>query len=175
MKKIISIGAMIIVVVAGMFFWLTSDSNVVAKKDMSANDGFENINNFKPGVYKAEYDSPDSRGWKAFFVMDVAENGSVKNIQYDYLRSDGQMKTKDAKYNEAMIAKNGIGPMQYVPRLSKSLLVFGNPDEIDNITGATHSCRDFKLFAKKVFQAAKEGTKTTIVLPQPDQPSTRAK
>lgn len=157
--------ATIIVVVGGVFFWLTSDSNVVAK---NTEEVFENVNNFKPGVYRVEYDRPDFRGWKAFFVMEIAENGSMKKVEYDYMRNDGQLKTKDVKYNEAMVAKNGIGPAQYAPRLAKSLQIFDNPDEIDNITGATHSCHAFKIFASKAFQAAKEGKTSTILVPQPE-------
>lgn len=165
MKKIIGIVTTIIILVGGIFFWLIDDSNVVAK---SKEDVFENVNNFKPGVYKVEYDKADFRGWKAFFVMEIANDGSMSKVEYDYIRSDGQLKTKDVKYNEAMSSKNGIGPTQYVPRLAKNLQVFGNPDEVDNITGATHSCHDFKTFAKKAFQAAKEGKTGTIILAQPD-------
>lgn len=122
----------------------------------------------QPGIYKVEYDKPDSRGWKAFFSMEVDNNGEIGNSNFDYVNPSGQLKTRDVAYNANMKRKSGLGPSEYCPRFTKNLQVYQDPEQIDGITGATTSSRDFKTFAQAAFHAAKTGNHATIYIPQPD-------
>ncbi len=122
----------------------------------------------QPGLYKVEYDKPDFRGWRAFFSMEVDSTGEIRGSSFDYVGPAGRLKTHDAEYNKRMKSKSGLGPSEYCPRFAKNLQVYQDPGQIDSITGATMSSRDFKAFARAAFNAAKTGNQATIYLRQPD-------
>ena len=128
----------------------------------------EAVSKLKPGTYKVEYDQPDFRGWKAFFVMEVNATGEMEEITFDYINSSGGLKTQDVEYNKRMRSKSGVGPSDYCPRFVKNLRVYQNPDEVDGITGATHSSHDFKDFAQAAFKNAQIGNQSTVYIPQPE-------
>lgn len=122
----------------------------------------------KPGVYKVEYDQADFRGWKAFFSMEVNPEGVMQNVAFDYIDLAGGLKTKNLTYSHTMKKKSGVGPIEYCPRFAKNLEIYQNPDQVDGITGATASSRDFKVFAKAAYEAAKSGNTATVYIPQPE-------
>jgi major membrane immunogen (membrane-anchored lipoprotein) len=126
------------------------------------------VSSLKPGSYRAEYDQPDFRGWKAFLIMEVNTAGEINNIQYDYISTAGVLKTQDAAYNQRMKSKNGLGPSQYCPRFAKNLQIYQDPAKVDGITGATQSYKNFKDLAQAAFDAAKAGSRTVMLVPQPE-------
>ena len=151
-----------IIIGASYFFFIKEDNKTQTVKKVQV------VSDLKQGVYKVEFDKPDFRGWRAFFSMSVDERGEIKEVVYDYVNKDGGMKTQDEKYNRAMMNKNGVGPKAYCPRFAMNLLIYQDPDKVDNITGATHSADYFKEFAKAAFKSAKQGDMTTVLLPQPE-------
>lgn len=130
----------------------------------------QRLSDLQPGVYKAEYDTLDSHGWKAFFMMEVNEVGEVAAVTFDYYDNAGQLKTQDAGYNKAMRSKNGVNPASYCIRFAKNLQVYQDPEQVDGITGATQSFRGFKELARQAFAAARTGNQATVYLKQPDPP-----
>ncbi|MFZ7104305.1 MAG: FMN-binding protein [Peptococcaceae bacterium] len=123
----------------------------------------------KPGSYRVEFAEPDSRGWKAFFVMEVNTSGEIAEVNFDYLSVDGKLKTQDSEYNTRMKAVNGLGPGEYCPRFAKNLIVYQDPDQIDGITGATSSYHGFKMLAQAAFAAARTGSQETVYISQPQE------
>lgn len=160
----------VVCVLIGGLFVFFSDNDVQQQAP-------ETVSNLKPGIYKVEYDRPDFRGWKAFFVMEVNAVGEMETVTFDYVNSSGILKTQDVEYNKRMRAKTGIGPSDYCPRFVKNLQVYQNPDEVDGITGATHSFHSFKTFAQTAFRNAQTGNHATVYLPQPElvDPSVKEK
>ena len=132
------------------------------------------VSELKAGSYRAEYDKPDMRGWKAFLTMDISNAGEITNIQYDYISTAGVLKTQDTAYNQRMKSKNGLGPMQYCPRFAKNLQIYQDPDQVDSITGATQSFKNFKQLAKVAYAAAKAGSRSTMLVPQPEADNPQA-
>ncbi|SCM81025.1 conserved hypothetical protein [uncultured Sporomusa sp.] len=121
-----------------------------------------------PGTYSAMYDQPDWHGWKAFFIMKINDGGEIEEATYDYVNKSGDLKTQDQAYNQEMINDSGLGPSDYCPRFAKNLLVYQNPEEVDAITGATHSSRAFKELAQAAFKNAQTGDQAPIIIPQPE-------
>ena len=143
-------------------------------KQAEQQQGPETASKFIPGVYRAEYDKADSKGWKAFLVMEVTTGDEIDKVQFDYVNASGTLKTQDLGYNKQMKSKNGIGPIEYCPRFAKNLMVYQNPDEVDGITGATHSSHDFKTLSQAVYKAAQSGANSTIYIPQSEPADTEA-
>ena len=160
MKKIVIVVSCIII--TGLFFVFYPFHQEKQNKVLGA------TSQLNPGIYKVEYDTADFRGWKAFLVMEVTPEKEIGDIKFDYVNNSGIVKTQDLEYNKKMKSKNGIGPMDYCPRFAKNLRIYQNPNEIDGITGATLSSRDFKVFSQAVFKAAKNGDTSTIYIPQPE-------
>jgi major membrane immunogen (membrane-anchored lipoprotein) len=121
----------------------------------------------KPGTYRVEYDQPDSKGWTPFFTMEVDTDGVVVDVTFDYRWEDGSLKTADQEYNKRMKSVNGLGPSEYCPRFAKNLIIYQDPDQVDAITGATISSREFKELAQKAFANAKEGIQETAYISHP--------
>jgi major membrane immunogen (membrane-anchored lipoprotein) len=160
-RKFVAISALCSVFVLAYIF-VFSASNIQAEKPQ------EKKSQLKPGIYKAEYDKADFRGWKAFFSMEVDAAGEIKSSSFDYVNQSGQLKTRDTEYNNKMKSKSGLGPSEYCPRFAKNLQVYQDPNQIDAITGATMSSRDFKTFAHAAFNSAKTGDLSTIYIQQPE-------
>lgn len=162
MKKFIALFFVCIISFISYNFYLTTPAEEIAGKNVEKNILL------KEGTYKVEFDHPDFRGWKAFLVLKINSDGKMEEITYDYINKSGLLKTKDEAYNKAMKNKNGIGPSEYCSRLAKNLVVYQNPDEVDSITGATHSAHYFKEFAQAAFKNAQSGNTATVYMPQPE-------
>lgn len=121
-----------------------------------------------PGTYTVKYDQPDWHGWKAFLIMKINDKGEIEEVTYDYVNKSGDLKTQDQAYNQEMKRESGLGPSDYCPRFAKNLQVYQNPEEVDAITGATHSSHSFKQLARAAFKNAQIGDHSLIIIPQPE-------
>ena len=122
------------------------------------------------GTYSVIFDEPDSTNWKAFMSIEVL-NGEIISADYDYEgtgENQGKLKSEDLAYNEAMFATKGTNPAIYLKKLEEALLLHQNPDEVDTVSGATTSSRDFRTFTKALLEAAKEGNKEQLTIEQPE-------
>ena len=120
------------------------------------------------GTYSVIFDEPDPTNWKAFMSIEIL-NGEIVSADYDYEgtgENQGKLKSEDIAYNEAMFATKGTNPVIYLEKLEKALLLHQNPDEVDTVSGATTSSKDFIAFSTALLEAAKEGNEEQIILKQ---------
>ena len=115
------------------------------------------------GSYRAEYKNFDKYGWKPFLEL-VIEDGTVVSANSDYVNKKGKLKSKDAAYNARMKKKCKTSPAEYKPLMEKQLLKKQSAENLDGISGATHSFQNFRILAKSIFKNAKIGKTETIVL-----------
>ena len=102
---------------------------------------------FEDGTYTAE-SQPDERGWKGVIEI-VVEGGEIVSVDYDELDEEGNRKSEDDEYAEAMKGASGVSPAEAYEQLETALVNRQDPDEIDLVTGATSSSEQFKSLAKE--------------------------
>ena len=113
------------------------------------------------GTYKLVEKNLDENGWKTDFTITVVD-GMITESNYENLDKDGNKKSEDEGYQEAMAEKVGVGPKEYFPELNDQLVDKQDPSEVEVVTGATHSSDSFKEYAQQLVDAAKEGNTETI-------------
>ena len=121
------------------------------------------VGELQDGTYKLEEKNLDDNGWKVNFTM-VVKDGKIAESNYDYVDKDGNLKSEDEGYQEAMKEKTGTGPAEYIPELNAELVAKGDPAEVEVVTGATHSAEAFKMYAQQLVDAAEEGNAETIMV-----------
>ncbi len=107
----------------------------------------------KDGSYKSEFDTFDDHGWKGQVEITVADG-----------KESGDLKSKDAEYQEKMTKVSGIGPVEFSTQYAEALVEKQDPATVDAITGATTSGDDFKLLADAAIQHANDGKTETAVV-----------
>ncbi|GAA0776211.1 hypothetical protein GCM10008908_29180 [Clostridium subterminale] len=117
----------------------------------------------KDGSYKSEFDTFDDHGWKGQVEITVAD-GKITDAKFDYVNEAGDLKSKDAKYQESMTKVSGIGPVEFSAQYAKALVEKQDPATVDAITGATTSGDDFKTLADAAVQYANDGKTETAVV-----------
>ncbi|MBC1766187.1 FMN-binding protein [Listeria seeligeri] len=121
------------------------------------------INNgatMEDGTYKLE-EQNYAHDYRVVFSIDV-KDGKITKSDYNYVNKDGKLKTDDADYEKNMKAKEGTGPVEYIPELNKSLVDKQAPAEVDTVSGATNSSNQFKIYAAQLENAAQNGNTDTI-------------
>lgn len=113
------------------------------------------------GTYKLVEKNLDENGWKTDFTITV-KDGKITESNYENLDKDGNKKSEDEGYEEAMKEKTGVGPKEYFPELNEQLVEKQDASEVEVVTGATHSSESFKEYAQQLIDAAKEGNTETI-------------
>ncbi len=117
----------------------------------------------KDGSYKSEFDTFDDHGWKGQVEITVAD-GKITDAKFDYVNESGDLKSKDAEYQEKMTKVSGIGPVEFSTQYAEALVEKQDPATVDAITGATTSGDDFKLLADAAIQHANGGKTETAVV-----------
>ena len=120
----------------------------------------------KDGSYRAEYNTADQRGWKAF-VETTVEGGQITAATFDYANEEGALKSADEAYNTSMKEKAGTSPAEFGPALAESLVASQDPAKVDVVTGATHSTEDFKTLATALMANMQEGNTEVVVVEAP--------
>lgn len=141
-------------------------SSEVASSEVASSEVLSSettVGELQDGTYKLEEKNLDDNGWKVNFTM-VVKDGKIAESDYDYVDKDGNLKSEDEGYQEAMKEKAGTGPAEYIPELNAELVAKGDPAEVEVITGATHSAEAFKLYAQQLVEAAEEGNTETIMV-----------
>lgn len=113
------------------------------------------------GEYKLTEKNLDTNGWKTYINMTV-KGGKITKVDYNNVNADGKLKSEDDEYEKNMKDKTGIGPKEYIPQLSKSLVDSQNTEGISVVSGATHSTHLFKMYAAQLINAAQRGDTTPI-------------
>jgi major membrane immunogen (membrane-anchored lipoprotein) len=115
------------------------------------------------GTYAGTYDAMDSHGWKPQMTL-VVKGGKIADLTFDYVNKKGELKTKDAGYNKAMMAKNKTNPEKAYPELAKKVIAKQDAP-VDTVTGATSSSANFNALAVALVAKAKAGDKAATLLP----------
>jgi major membrane immunogen (membrane-anchored lipoprotein) len=108
----------------------------------------------KDGVYKAEQDNYDDRGWKGFVEIEV-KDGKIATVKFDYINKDNALKSEDAGYNASMEKVTGTSPEKAFPQLSDALVEKQDVAAVEAVAGATSSSTDFTTLAAKALEQAK--------------------
>ena len=119
----------------------------------------------KDGTYTLE-EKNYSHNYRVVFSITV-KDGKLTESKYDYVNKDGKSKQDDEEYNKSMQEKSGTAPKTYIPQLNEELVkaMSGEEPSVNNvevITGATHSSDSFKIYAAQLINAAQKGDTAKI-------------
>lgn len=118
---------------------------------------------YKDGVYRAEFQNYDSRGYKDFMEITV-ENAAVTEIVFNAVTEDGTLKTDDEKYQKDMETVQGTYPARYSQDLVNQYLETHNISDVDTIAGATYSSDSFTALFKALESSMASGDTATVVV-----------
>lgn len=121
------------------------------------------IANYTDGTYKVEAKEFDENGWKEHVEL-VIKDGKISEVTYDAVDKDGKLKTADATYKEKMQAASKTYPEKYTKELADQLIKTQNVNEVEVVTGATHSSENFKKLAEEALMFAEKGETGTHTL-----------
>lgn len=108
------------------------------------------------GYYSAEAAALDSHGWKEFVTICV-KSGKIVTVEYNAKNASGFVKSWDTHYMRDMNATYHTYPNKYTRQYGSDLLNKQNPDEVDAVTGATHSHDSFQILVRAAIRQADEG------------------
>ena len=115
--------------------------------------GFAKMND---GVFRSEAKDFDKRGWKVFLDLTV-KDGKIESANFDYINKEGKLKSEDVEYNKTYRQVSKIDVPELKEIFSEELVQTQNPEEIDNVAGATESLVQFKLLSKEAIIASESG------------------
>ena len=107
--------------------------------------------NCKNGKYFG-FTPADDYGYFHVVFLEIHQ-GSIINIHYDELKSNGKNKRTDLGYNREML-KTGTSPSIAYPIYEDELIRNQDYMNIDAITGATYSLYRFRMAVAKAFEKA---------------------
>lgn len=148
MKKLIS-GSLIIFLAITLISGCSSESQ---DADIST-DKTQEQSLYKDGIYNAEAEDYDDHGWKAVVTV-IVENGRISNVFFDEIDENGNLKTFEAEYARKMREKSGVSPLKAFHALEESLIDTQNIEELDAVSGATHSSNTFKDLVTKALNGS---------------------
>lgn len=109
----------------------------------------------KDGTYTV-YGNEDERGWTVRHTI-VVKDGKIVESDFDYYNAEGKRKTEDEEYNEMMKEKNDISSKEAIEKLNAALVELQDEDDIEVVTGATHTYELFEDSAEALIEKAKNG------------------
>lgn len=116
----------------------------------------------KDGFYTAEM-SEYSHGWKEYLCI-MVKNDRIVYAEFNAKDPSGYIKAWDNTYMQNMKSVEGTYPNEYTRKYVAQLLEKQTPDEVETISGATHSGGNFlKLSAAVIEQAMKGDSAISIV------------
>ena len=118
---------------------------------------------YKDGTYTGVYGNVDGQGWKPQLEI-VVEKGRITRVTYDELNSSGQLKSRDASYEQAMKASRPTYPAKYTKELAAAL-VAKQKAGVDTVSGATGSSLYFSALAAALLEKAAAGDTARVLLP----------
>lgn len=115
------------------------------------------------GSYRIEDTDYDENGWKEALEIEVVD-GEISEANWESVNEEGENKIEDEDYQEAMEGAEDFGPQEFMPALEDDLVDTQDPEEVEVITGATHTADKFKDYAEQLVAAAEEGNTETITV-----------
>lgn len=149
MKKLSIIGLvalLIIVLVAGCGGQQKSQEQAPPEESQQP-AGDEQVS-YEDGVYFAQKEDFDDHGWKAMATI-IVKDGKITHVFFDEINEEDVLKSFDPEYAANMKDKSGTTPLEAYNNLEQALITKQNPEQVDAVTGATHSSDTFKELAKE--------------------------
>lgn len=106
----------------------------------------------------------DGRGWAPELRLSVS-NGSISSVEYVELNEEGGNKFEDQTYLENWANANDVDPLALISQLESQLLETQSVAEVDIVSGATGSWRNFVKLASNALGKARVGA---VAEPFPD-------
>jgi major membrane immunogen (membrane-anchored lipoprotein) len=97
---------------------------------------------YTDGTYKVSADAFDKNGWKDFVEVTITSD-KITAVTFDSTDQNGSLKTANADYKKNMQAANGEYPEKYTSELEQQLLSKQVISQVDAVTGATTSSKNF--------------------------------
>ncbi len=119
-------------------------------------------NGLQDGYYTAE-DKNGSHGWYEFVTIYV-NDGKIVSVEYNAKNSSGYIKSWDMDYMRLMDSVDGTYPNEYTRTYANQFLKEQSANDIDAISGATHSYDTFLVLAEAVLEKAKAGDATVALV-----------
>lgn len=116
----------------------------------------------KDGFYTAET-AEYSHGWKEYVCIMVKDNAIV-SVEFNAKNPSGYIKAWDNAYMRNMLAGSDTYPNDYTRSYVAQLISAQNPEEVDTVTGASHSGSNFAKLSVAVIQQALKGDSATVVV-----------
>jgi major membrane immunogen (membrane-anchored lipoprotein) len=116
------------------------------------------------GYFSAEAEVFDDYGWKEFVSLGV-NNGRITSVEYNAKNPSGFIKSWDMDYMRTMNAVSGTYPNEYTRSYADQLLLRGDAEAVDVLSGATHSYHSFKQLAGRALENARAGDSSTALVP----------
>ncbi len=115
----------------------------------------EGENKFVDGYYTAVM-SDYSFGWKEYVTICVMEH-KIVSVEYNARNKAGFIKSWDSAYMRNMNSVMGIYPNRYTRDYAAQLLETEETTEIDLLTGATSSGKNFQRMSAALLENARTG------------------
>lgn len=119
-------------------------------------------NKMEDGFYTAEM-AEYSHGWKEYLCIFV-KNDKIVYAEFNARNESGYIKAWDNGYMGNMLAGTGTYPNAYTRAYVAQLVETQDPDEIDAVTGASHSGGNFDKLSRAVMEQAKKGDSSIVVV-----------
>lgn len=95
--------------------------------------------------------------------MEVTD-GEITDATWESVNEEGEDKIDDEDYQETMTGTDGVGPQDFIPALEDSLMETQSPEDVEVVSGATHTSKKFQDYSAQLVEAAEEGDTETIVI-----------
>ena len=119
----------------------------------------------KDGYYTAHMEGFEGFGWQEFVTICV-NNGEIVTVEYNAAAETGFIKSWDIAYMRNMNPLRGTYPNNYTRRYAAQFLEKQSSD-IDMITGASSSGKNFKVLTEALLEKAKAGDSSVAIVPYP--------
>lgn len=108
---------------------------------------------YENGTYKA-IDAEYNYGWKSYLNVTIKDD-EIASLEFDYINEEGDKKSETTAEEYPMDPH----PSVWLPQIESMLMSkdITNFEDIDAITGATHSCDNANKLMNAVLEAAKTG------------------
>lgn len=116
----------------------------------------------KDGFYTAET-SGFEHGWKEYLCI-MVKNDTIVYAEFNAKNESGYIKAWDNAYMQNMKPITGTYPNEYTRKYVEQLVDTQNPDDIDVVSGASHSGSNFEKLSIAVINQAIKGDSQTIVV-----------
>lgn len=117
------------------------------------------------GQYHAEYGRSDVRNWRAYVDITV-KDGKITKAYYDYTNETGDKRSENKSYVAGFSEVNdGITPREAFDELGSNLVESQDIQQVDAVSGATHSSRNFVELATAALLKAANGDTAPASIP----------